>query len=128
MHRWVVLFAVVVFPAWAGIEPGNWELSATTQMKGIREPTNRVRTRCLTSEDARDPSRLFGSTAARCQFTNQTDTGSLLTFEIACDARRPMRGSGSVRYDRDSLEGELEIKGEQFAARSRVTGRRLGEC
>jgi len=100
MHRWVVLFVVVVFPAWAGIEPGSWELSATTQMKGIREPTNRVRTRCLTSEDV----------------------------EIACDARRPMRGSGSVRYGRDSLEGELEIKGEQFAARSRITGRRIGEC
>jgi hypothetical protein len=128
MHYWLILLVVAAFPAQAGIEPGNWELSATTQIRGIREPTHRTRVRCLTPEDARDPRRLFGSSAERCELTNQSDTGSLLTFDVACDARRPLRGSGSLRYDRDSLEGDIELKGSQFSARSHITGRRIGEC
>ena len=128
MKRLLLITSFMALHAHAGIEPGNWELSASTQMPGIREPVNRVRTRCLTSEDTRDPRRLFGSSARRCRFTNQVDTGSVLTFDIACPASQPMYGSGKVRYDRDSLEGDIEMSGEHFAARSRISGRRIGEC
>lgn len=127
MLRLVFLF--MISPALADIEPGNWELTATTQMQGIREPTSMVQTRCLSAEEARDPSRLFGaSPGARCQFANRNDTGSVFTFEIACESKHPIRGSGSVRYGRDSLQGELELKAEHFSASSRITGRRLGGC
>jgi len=127
--RWGVLFFVVISPAWADIDPGNWELSATTEVQGIKEPVSLVQTRCLTAEEARDPSRLFGSSpAARCQFVNRSDTGSVFTFEIACGAapQPPISGSGKVRYSSDSLEGELELKAEHFVTRSRITGRRIG--
>ena len=127
--RWGVLFFVVISPAWADIDPGNWELSATTEVQGIKEPVSLVQTRCLTAEEAHDPSRLFGSSpAARCQFVNRSDTGSVFTFEIACGAapQPPISGSGKVRYSSDSLEGELELKAEHFVTRSRITGRRIG--
>ena len=129
--RWGVLFFVVISPAWADIDPGNWELSATTEVQGIKEPVSLVQTRCLTAEEARDPSRLFGSSpAARCQFVNRSDTGSVFTFEIACGAapQPPISGSGKVRYSSDSLEGELELKAEHFVTRSRISGRRIGGC
>jgi hypothetical protein len=129
MRRWVVFLLVIGLPARADIEPGNWELSATTVVQGIREPTSIVQTRCLTAEEARDPSRLFGSSpGAKCQFTNRNDTGSVFTFEISCNAQPPLRGSGSIRYGREVLEGELELKTEHFATRSRIAGRRLGSC
>ena len=129
--RWGVLFFIVISPAWADIDSGNWELSATTEVQGIKEPVSLVQTRCLTAEEAHDPSRLFGSSpAARCQFVNRSDTGSVFTFEIACGAapQPPISGSGKVRYSSDSLEGELELMAEHFVTRSRITGRRIGGC
>ena len=115
--------------AWADIDPGNWELTATTEMQGIKEPASFTQTRCLTPEDARDPSRLFGSSpGAGCQFLNRNDTGSVFTFDIECGSPQPIRGSGSVRYERDSVEGELELKTDTFTARSRISGRRIGGC
>jgi hypothetical protein len=128
--RFVLLVLAILTPlARADIEPGNWEIAATTTVQGIREPTSFTQTRCLTAEEARDPSGLFGpASGARCQFTNRNDTGSLFTFEISCGGQPPFRGSGSVRYARDSLEGELELKTDDFVTRSRIAGRRLGAC
>lgn len=129
MRHLLFALGLVMLPAHADIEPGNWEISASTTVQGIKEPVSMVQTRCLTTEEARDPSRLFGSSSgAKCQFTNRNDTGSVFTFEISCNAQPPLRGSGSVRYGRDALEGELELKTEQFVTRSRITGRRLGGC
>jgi hypothetical protein len=128
--RWLILvLSLFAWVAWADIDPGNWELTATTELQGIKEPASFTQTRCLTPEDARDPSRLFGSSpGAGCQFLNRNDTGSVFTFEIECGSPQPIRGSGSVRYKRDSLEGELELKTDIFAARSRINGRRIGGC
>jgi hypothetical protein len=128
--RFVFLVLMIIMPlARADIEPGNWEIAASTTVQGIKEPTSFMQTRCLSAEEARDPSGLFGPAAgARCQFTNRNDTGSLFTFEISCSGQPPFRGSGSVRYARDSLEGELELKTDDFVTRSRIAGRRLGAC
>jgi hypothetical protein len=124
--RWLLFFFVTA--AWADIDPGSWEIIASTEVQGINEVTSITQTRCLTPEEARDPSRLFGaSPAARCQFTSRHDTGAVFTFEIECEPQQ-MRGSGSVRYNRDSLEGELELKADNFAARSRISARRIGDC
>jgi hypothetical protein len=128
--RFVFLALAIIMPlAHADIEPGNWEIAATTTVQGIKEPTSFMQTHCLTAEEARDPSRLFGpSPGARCQFTNRNDTGSVFSFEISCSGQPPFRGSGSVRYARDSLEGELELKTDDFVTRSRIAGRRIGAC
>jgi hypothetical protein len=128
MRRWLVLLAVMASPARADLEPGNWEIAASTTVPGIKEPTSFMQTRCLTAEEARDPSRLFGPAGARCQFTNRHDSGSVFTFEIACTGQPAFRGAGSVRYARDSLEGELELKSDDFVTRARIAGRRLGGC
>ena len=129
MRGWVLFLSFMTSVAHADIEPGNWEIAATTTIQGIREPTSFTQTRCLSAEEARDPSRLFGSSPdARCQFTNRADTGSVFSFEISCSGQRPFRGSGSVRYARDVLEGDLELKTDDFVTRSRITGRRLGAC
>lgn len=125
--RWLLL--LFVSAAWADIDPGNWEITATTEVPGMQDAASFKQTRCLTPEDARDPGRLFASAPGMgCRFVNRQDNGSVFTFEIACDLPQPVRGSGAVRYGRDSLDGELELKIEDFATRSRISGRRLGDC
>ncbi len=111
------------------IDPGQWHLEATTQLRGIREPSVAVRERCLTPEDVANPLRLFGtSIGRRCTFTNPRDNGSVITFEVVCNSKQPMKGSGKLEYRKDSFEGEVQAKGETFEARSKVKGRRIGEC
>ena len=127
MKRWLLL--LFVGTAWADIDPGNWEITASTEVPGAQEPASFKQTRCLTPADARDPNRLFGSVpGAGCQFLTRSDTGSVFAFEIACDLPQPVRGAGSVRYGRESLDGEMEIRIEGFVTRSRITGRRIGAC
>ncbi len=111
------------------IDSGQWHLEATTQLRGIREPSVAVRERCLTPEDVSNPLRLFGtSIGRRCSFVNPSDTGSVITFEVVCNSKQPMKGSGKLQYRRDAFEGELHAMGENFEARSKVKGRRTGDC
>ena len=124
---WVLLLASA--PARADLAPGNWEISATTVIEGTGLPSSVTQTRCLTAEDARDPSRLFaGTPGGRCDFTSRNDTGSVFTFQVTCATPPPVVGEGSVRYDAARLEGDVELRLEGLKTHSRITGRRLGPC
>jgi hypothetical protein len=118
-------------PAFADVEAGNWELTVTTAVDGMPGALAPVtRARCITPEEARDPSRLTGG--AECQFSNRRDSGSEITFDVSCGGPVPMRGSGSVRYLPQSIDGTLDISadagGQKIMTRSRIFGRRLGAC
>src|SRR4051794_1240259 len=130
----LVLVLVIVQPGAQGadLEPGNWELSATTTVEGMPGTLGPVvQTRCFTDADARDPSRILGPQAgAACEFSNQRDTGTEVSFDISCGGSIPLRGNGKARYARDSLEADIalggNVAGQPFASRSRISGRRLG--
>jgi len=135
----VLLLLPLLFlsPAFAvDVEPGNWELSATTQVPGSDKPMAiQPTTRCVTPEDARDPARLLGQSGRQCEFSNRRDTGSTLSFDVACKGQVPMKGSGAVRYGKESFEGNLDltaegvvIGGQALVMKSRISGRRLGPC
>ena len=92
-----------------------------------------VQTRCLTPEDARDPARVLGPAGTSgCDFSNRRDDGNVFSFDLRCGGQVPMRGSGSVRYGAQFMDGEREragdAAGQKFATRSRVSGRRVGPC
>lgn len=129
MKRLLLVLFFASAPAHADISPGNWEISATTTIEGIGQPSSYTQTRCLTEEDARDPSRLFaGTPGGRCDFTSRNDTGSVFTFQLTCGTNPPVVGEGSVRYDAATLEGDVELRMDSLKTQSRITGRRLGPC
>ncbi len=122
------------FAARADIDPGNWELSVTTQVEGLPGVIGPiVERRCFAPEDARDPGRVLGPAAsAGCEFSDRNDTGSVFSFSIRCGGPAPMEGSGTVRYGRGTLESDISLRGsangQNFGTRARVSGRRLGAC
>ena len=132
MRRIVVaLVLCVAGGARADIQAGNWEMTVTATFEGMPGAMAPItQTRCLTEEDARDPSRLVGG--AGCEFSNRRDTGSELSFNVACKGQVPMSGSGVVRYTSQTVDGSLELAadsgGQKIMTRSRVVGRRLGAC
>lgn len=131
-----IVLAVLTWAAAGGaladLEPGNWEMTVTTTIEGMPGAMAPItQARCITRADARDPSRLIG-TGAGCEFSNKRDSGSEITFDVACSGQIPMSGSGVVRYTATTVNGSLEIAantgGQRIMTRSQLSGRRLGEC
>ena len=128
------MLAAIPGAARADVEPGSWELSVTTSVDGMPGQIGPiVQARCLTPEDARDPGRGLGPAGASgCDFSNRRDDGNVFSFDLRCAGQVPMRGSGSVRYGAQFMEGDLELAGDapgqKFATRSHVSGRRVGPC
>ena len=130
--RTLALFFLFVSPALADIQAGNWELTLTTTIEGMPGGMAPItQTRCLGPEEARDPSRLIGS-GAGCEFSNKRDSGSEISFNVACTGQVPMTGSGAVRYTQTTVDGTLEIfanaSGQRIVTRSQLSGRRIGGC
>jgi hypothetical protein len=128
MNRRLLAAALTLaaFHARADLQPGQWEISARAELPGAGTPQAIKQMHCLKREDA-DPSRLFGG-GAGCTFLNKNDNGSVVTFDVACSAPVPARGTGTVRYTPQSLEGDLELRFEGFSTRSFISGRRVGDC
>jgi hypothetical protein len=113
------------------VEPGNWELDVSTTLPGQPQPLVRRVQQCLTEADARDPSRVLGGAGTGlCQFSNRNQSGGTFTFDVACNLPLPLKGTGVVRYTGQSMDGELDLSGDDgaFRLRSSVAGRRLGPC
>ena len=127
----IALGLLLAATARADIGSGNWEMDVSTSMGGA--PAGNIKqTQCLTAEDARDPSKLFGTPGAGCEFSNRMDNGSTYQFDIACRGATPMTGRGEMRYGRDALEGELvlnlKLEGKDTELRSSIKAKRLGAC
>ena len=132
MRRLVLFLALAGGAASADVQEGNWQLTVTASVEGMPGGVAPItQTRCITREDARDPSRLIGA-GAGCQFSNKRDTGSEITFDVVCTGQVPMSGSGAVRYTSQSFDGTLQITADmgnqKLVTRSLVVGRRLGAC
>ena len=131
MRKFCFALLAVAAPALADVEPGNWELTVTTSVEGMPGALAPVtRARCISPAEAKDPSQLLGG--SECMFSNRRDSGSEITFEVACSGPVPMRGSGAVRYAPQSIDGNLDLAadsgGQKIMTRSRIAGRRLGGC
>jgi hypothetical protein len=133
MKRILCFLLLAPLGAHADIEPGSWEITATTQMEGMPQPIGPIsRTECLTADAAGDPGRVLGTGTGSCEFSNRRQSGDTYSFDVSCGGAFPMRGTGSVRYGRQSLDGRLdlgaEVQGKRIGMNSRVSGRRLGAC
>jgi hypothetical protein len=136
MQRLVLILGI----AWSGmaasqVQPGNWELTVTSQMQGMDKPIGPLsKTQCFTEADTRDPGRVLG-TGGSCQFSNRRESGDAYTFDVKCGGALPMSGSGRLRQGPDAFEGDLDLAvdsgaggGANLGMRSKVSGRRLGPC
>lgn len=133
------LLVLMLGTAWSGlalsqVQPGNWELTVTSQMQGMDKPIGPLsKTQCFTEADTKDPGRVLG-TGASCQFSNRRESGDTYTFDVKCGGALPMSGSGRLRQSSGAFEGDLDLAvesgpgGGNLGMRTKVSGRRLGPC
>ena len=131
------LAALLLLPTAAfsqGLEPGEWEFSASTSSPLVTGAQNTVFKRCIRKEDAENPERWMArqSEAGPCQLKPLEHTADSMKWEVSCP-KTNSRGSGVARLTGPgTVESELqmttEIQGYRIQTNTRTTGRRLGPC
>ena len=117
------------------MEPGQWEFTSTLISDKLPKPQTMTMKRCITKEDVKDPARMQGKPEPDCKITPKGKSGDSYSWEMSCP-KSGMRGSGTTRYGKGTIEGETKIsspgkgkgKGEPFDMTTKMKGRRLGPC
>lgn len=134
----------VAGPKASRLTPGQWELTAEviafeTVDQGeprIDTPVGTRTTERICVADGRPPATLFAGEGYRCNFDNYYLRNGRINVTMQC-AREDLSGSVPMTVDgafeAESLEYERELRtvlatDGDVRIRSRVTGRRTGEC
>ena len=132
--RFTLLFLLALaFAARAEIEAGEWEFSSTTTSRLLPGPQNASFKRCIRPEEAQNPDRWMAEPGQQgdCKLTPGKKTADTYSWTMECPHGN-IRGAGSARLTRTTMEGETnmtgELQGQKFELRTKVTGKRLGPC
>ena len=117
----------------AEIEAGEWEFTSSSTSRLFPGPQTASFKRCIKQEEAANPDKWMAQPSQQgdCKVTPGTKTADTYTWVMECPKAK-MRGTGSARMSRASMEGEThmtgEVQGQKFELRTKVTGKRLGPC
>ena len=114
------------------MEPGEWQFDTLSTSPLFPKPQSILYTTCIRQEDLSDPTRWMGKQReSDCKVTPVKQTADSFSWQIACP-KTNTTGSGSVRYGRGTMEGDMQMAGEnqgrKFELRTKMTGKRLGPC
>lgn len=113
------------------MEPGQWEFTNTVVSPKAPKPQTVTTKRCLTKEDVTDPAHFQGKPESDCKVTPKGKTGDAYAWEMSCP-KSGMKGSGTTRYGKGTVEGETKVsgssKGQPFEMTTKLKGRRVGPC
>ena len=116
-----------------GLDPGEWEFTSTSTSQLFSGPQTVRFRRCIRKEDAANPDLWMGKPdpTGDCKLTPLKKTADTYAWGMECP-KANMRGTGSARMSRATMEGESsmagEVQGRKFELRTKVTGKRLGPC
>lgn len=134
MKRMILLLAFAAAPATAAeIEPGEWEFTSTSTSRLFPGPQTASFKRCIKKDEAANPDKWMAQPAQQgdCKVTPGNKTADTYTWVMECPKAK-MRGTGSARMSRATMEGEThmtgEVQGKKFELSTKVTGKRLGPC
>jgi Protein of unknown function (DUF3617) len=133
------LLAIVASSSFAAdIQPGLWELVVENSGAATPDVSSEPITmnRCLTEEDARDPSRVLGGVAnpgtTNCAYTERSFSGNTFRFRMLCTGAFSLQARGAITYSATSMDGSIismaNLEGQAIILESKVTAHRLGGC
>jgi len=113
------------------MEPGEWEFTNTMSSPMLPQPQSMTMKKCITKDDVNDPTRWQGKPENDCKMTPKGKSGDSFSWEMSCP-KSGMRGTGTVRYGKGSVESETKMsgssQGQRFDMTTKMKGRRLGAC
>ena len=134
----LAMFAIftVVAIAQGPIRPGRWEETMQMQMADspIQMPEMKS-TRCVTPEDAKDPSRSLpsgpegrGGQKSDCKMSDYKVTGNTATWKMVCTSPQAMTSTGEMTFTDDSYTGTMKMDSPQGPMTMKLAGKRVGDC
>lgn len=113
------------------MEPGLWEFTNTMTMPKAPKPQTATIKRCITEREVKNPALLQGKSDKDCKVTPKGKSGDGYAWEMECP-KSGMKGSGTMRYGKGTLEGETKMtapsKGQPVEITTKMKGRRIGPC
>ena len=126
--------AILCVPALAAeLEPGEWDFTSVSTSGLFPKPQQASFRRCIRKVEAANPDRWMATPDSQgdCRLTPLKKDADSYTWSMECP-KANMRGTGSARMSRATMEGETnmtgEVQGRKFELRTKVTGKRLGPC
>jgi len=134
----LAMFAIftVVAIAQSPIRPGRWEATMQMQMAGspVQMPEMKS-SRCVTPEDAKDPSRSLpsgpegrGGQKSDCKMSDYKVTGNTATWKMVCTSPQAMTSTGEMTFTDDSYTGTMKMDSPQGPMTMKLAGKRVGDC
>jgi len=131
-----VLAIVATVFAQGPIRPGQWDVTMQMQMAGspIQMPEMKT-SRCVTPEDAKDPSRSLpsgpqgrGSQKSDCKMADYKTSGNTATWKMVCTSPQPTTINGEMTFTDDSYTGTMKMDSAQGPMTMKMAGKRVGDC
>jgi hypothetical protein len=120
------------------INPGLWEITVNSLVATSPgfAPDPVKQTQCLSVQDARDPSRLFGSLsspgASDCSYGKSKISGNNLQFTMQCAGSLGLHASGDMSFAPETISGTItssaNLGGQPVSMQSQLSARRVGNC
>jgi hypothetical protein len=132
----VMIVAVATAIAQSPVRPGRWETTMQMEMAGspIQMPAMK-NTRCVTPEDAKDPTRSLpsgpegrGNQKSDCKMSDYKVTGSTATWKMVCTSPQAITSTGEMTFTDDTYNGTMKMDSPQGPMTMKITGKRLGDC
>lgn len=124
----VFSFIVSFKAALAGpnMNPGKWEITTETEMAGM-PPQSITHIQCITADDMVPMSR---DANQECQVTDIKTRGNTVSWKISCGEGGKMKGTGSITYSGNSMNGvmDMTIVAHGTRVKNKISGQRIGAC
>lgn len=135
-----ILWIILAIPGfcWSQIlSPGLWQISVQPQSAAI--PTTMAPlqvSRCLTPEDAKDPSKLLGTITSPdvsgCTYSDKSYSGNTFHFTMECMGTFAIKATGDVSFTSSTLSGTIDtsatVSGQPLEMKNSVSAQRIGDC
>jgi hypothetical protein len=132
----VVFTGVTVVVAQTPVRPGRWETTMQMSMAGspIEMPEMKS-SRCVTAEDAKDPTRALpsgpegrGNQKSDCKVSDYKVSGNTATWKMVCTSPQAMTSTGEMTFSDDAYTGTMKADMAQGAMTMKIAGKRVGDC
>ncbi|MCW8907599.1 MAG: DUF3617 domain-containing protein [Sedimenticola sp.] len=113
------------------ITPGLWEVTITSKMPLLPEPTVKTMQQCFSAQQV-DPDNIMRN-SNNCEFSEVESTPTHLAWRMTCAGHGGnMTGNGSFDSSGDRMRGSLQMfmqmNGQQITMDHQWSGRRVGDC
>ena len=73
-------------------------------------------------------SRAQGRDNATCKVSDFKTDGNKVSWNVKCEGKQPVSGTGEITFSEDSYTGWSKMKMGEQEITTKMTGKRLGDC